>query len=141
MEKLPLLSALFIPVMTFRQQFIGVHGLLMCGKAPLKGTSVMLWNYNYMGLGHELSHNVTDRLGRFELQGNDSSLLPLNVRLKIRHHCEAAEPCIRKLTLPLPRKYIVRGRGVSKWFDAGRLDLATRYPGEVRSCGNSTVGI
>ncbi|KAK6036912.1 Transthyretin-like family protein [Cooperia oncophora] len=94
METLPLLGFLFIPTLAFREQHIGVHGQLMCGTAPLIGALVRLWSYKVVGPGHELANTTTDRNGHFYIQGKDSSLLPLNVRLKIKHHCET--PTVRR---------------------------------------------
>ncbi|VDO04437.1 unnamed protein product [Haemonchus placei] len=139
MELLLLLSALFIPVLPFLEQHIGVYGRLMCGAAPLCGNSVQLWSNKVLGVSHEIASNTTDGNGFFRIHGNESSVFPLNLRLKIMHHCLSPSPCIRKLNLPLPSEYIFRGSGVWKWFDAGRLNLAYRFPNEKLSCQNKTV--
>ncbi|KAK6038241.1 Transthyretin-like family protein [Cooperia oncophora] len=113
----------------------------MCGTAPLIGALVRLWSYKVVGPGHELANTTTDRNGHFYIQGKDSSLLPLNVRLKIKHHCETPTLCTRKLNLPLPPKYVVRGPNVEKWFDAGRLNVAYKviqYEESVPA-GNKTL--
>ncbi|VDL67310.1 unnamed protein product [Nippostrongylus brasiliensis] len=135
MEKALLFSVLlFGPTWAFFRQFVGIRGQLSCGKVPLQTATVTLWNKKLIGSDSEMARTVTDRNGAFEIQGNDTSLLSLNVLLRVSHHCKEKQPCRTVVDLPVPSEFITRSDDVTKWFPAGHLNMAYRFPDETRAC-------
>uniref|UniRef100_A0A1I7X6Q8 Transthyretin-like family protein n=1 Tax=Heterorhabditis bacteriophora TaxID=37862 RepID=A0A1I7X6Q8_HETBA len=131
------LFSLFPSVLTFRQQMVGVRGRLTCGNLPLPNTTVKLWDNNMIGTDKQLADTKTDQNGNFELSGGLGSIFGMDVHFKIYHDCEdGIVPCQRKVDLRVPSSYVSRSSRVEKWFEAGTMNMAFKYPNEERSCIN-----
>ncbi|KAI1713263.1 transthyretin-like family domain-containing protein [Ditylenchus destructor] len=123
--------------LAFRQQSVGIRGRLMCGDKPLSGAKVKLWNKNRLGRDDQLADSKTDAMGNFNLDGGIGSIFGMNVRFKIYHDCDRGVlPCQRKVNLGIPSVYVTRSSTVTKWFDAGVLNMQFKFPDEATSCIN-----
>jgi hypothetical protein len=47
-------------------------------------------------------------------------------------HC--FQPCERKIKMTIPKSYINSGERVTRWFDAGTMNLELKQSGEERKC-------
>ncbi|CAL2049052.1 unnamed protein product [Caenorhabditis brenneri] len=126
---------LFPAVFTFRDQIVGVRGILTCNNRLLQGATIRLIERNYIGPDVVLAENKTNYQGSYEVIGRGRGLLDMNVVLKLYHDCDdAVIPCQRTVSLRIPSFYISRGTTVNNYFEAGTMNMAFRYPDEQRSC-------
>ncbi|CAJ0934748.1 unnamed protein product, partial [Mesorhabditis belari] len=96
--------------LAFRQQSVGIIGKLTCGNQVLQDTEIKLWDKN-------------------------SLVLKMDVHFKVYHNCENPFGlCKRKVDLEVPASYVTRSSTVEKWFDAGVLNMAFKYPDESTEC-------
>ncbi|CAJ0573958.1 unnamed protein product, partial [Mesorhabditis spiculigera] len=131
-----LLCLLFSTASTaFRQQSIGVYGRIMCDGRYYQGAEIKLWDKKLLGRDVELAVATTQPNGFFNVSGGTSSLLKMDVHLKIYHNCENKYGlCRRKVDLEVPSTYVTRTSQVERWFDAGTLNMAFKYPDESTEC-------
>uniref|UniRef100_A0A914X9Z7 Transthyretin-like family protein n=1 Tax=Plectus sambesii TaxID=2011161 RepID=A0A914X9Z7_9BILA len=107
----------------------------MCDDKPLNNTRVKLWDDDSgPDPDEELASTRTDAQGRFELQGSTKEISNIDIRFKIYHDCDDILLCQRRVKFAIPSKYINNEEKVSKWFDAGILNMALEYKGEERDC-------
>ncbi|EGT58127.1 hypothetical protein CAEBREN_10146 [Caenorhabditis brenneri] len=126
---------LFPAVFTFRDQIVGVRGILTCNNRLLQGATIRLIERNYIGPDVVLAENKTNYQGSYEVIGKGRGVLDMNVFLKLYHDCDdAVIPCQRTVSLRIPSFYISRGTTVNNYFEAGTMNMAFRYPDEQRSC-------
>uniref|UniRef100_A0A1I8AUM4 Transthyretin-like family protein n=1 Tax=Steinernema glaseri TaxID=37863 RepID=A0A1I8AUM4_9BILA len=134
---LVLLVALIGFSAAFRQQSVGIRGRLLCGTKPLADTQIKLWNKNKLGTDDQLAAGKTDAQGNFELSGGVGSVFEMNVHFKVYHDCDdGIKPCQRKVDLGIPTEYVTRSEKVTKWFEAGTVNMEFKFPDEERSCIN-----
>ncbi|CAI5455202.1 unnamed protein product [Caenorhabditis angaria] len=114
---------------------VGVRGKLSCNNRALQGATIKLIDKTYIGPDVILANNQTDYQGYYEVIGTGRGVFEMDVYLKIFHDCDdALIPCQRTVTLRVPSTYINRGNTVNKYFEAGQMNMAFRYPDEQRSC-------
>uniref|UniRef100_A0A914UYK0 Transthyretin-like family protein n=1 Tax=Plectus sambesii TaxID=2011161 RepID=A0A914UYK0_9BILA len=132
----------FVSLIEARVQSVGVRGTLMCGQKPLNNTVVKLWDEDSFFDPDDLLACVkTDAQGRFELQGFEDETTNIDPRLKIYTDCNdrtlfgiAPKPCQRKIKMKIPSSYINSGRTVTRWFDAGIMNMELKQRDEERKC-------
>ncbi|CAB3400248.1 unnamed protein product [Caenorhabditis bovis] len=74
-------------------------------------------------------------MGTYEIVGRGRGLFEMNVFIRFIHDCDdSLIPCQRSLTLRVPSTYITRKSYVEKYFEAGNMNMAFRYPDEQRLC-------
>uniref|UniRef100_A0A914UZE1 Uncharacterized protein n=1 Tax=Plectus sambesii TaxID=2011161 RepID=A0A914UZE1_9BILA len=125
-----------------RVQSVGVRGTLMCGNKPLSNTVVKLWDDDWwFDPDEEMNCVKTDSQGHFEVQGFEDEVSNIDPVLKIYTDCNdltlwgAAEtPCQRKIKMTIPDEYINSGKNVTKWFDAGVMNMELKQNDEDRKC-------
>uniref|UniRef100_A0A914X7B8 Uncharacterized protein n=1 Tax=Plectus sambesii TaxID=2011161 RepID=A0A914X7B8_9BILA len=118
-------------------QSVGVRGVLMCGNKPLANTRVKLWDEDDgPDPDEELAATYTDAQGRFNVSGGTHETSSIDPRLKIYHDCDDWLFCQRKIKLMIPKRYVNQGNAVSKWFDAGVMNMELVFQDEERDCGN-----
>lgn len=71
------------------------------------------------------------------MDGGIGSLFGMNVHFKIYHNCDRGIlPCKRKVNLGIPSSYVLRSSTVTKYFNAGVLNMEFVFPDEETSCLN-----
>ncbi|CAJ0578501.1 unnamed protein product, partial [Mesorhabditis spiculigera] len=118
------------------KQTAGVRGVLMCGNVPAQNVKVKLYDDDTgPDLDDMMAEGTTDSLGQFLLHGTASELLTIDPKLNIYHDCEDGKPCQRKVSIHLPKSYVIKDReSPSHYFDIGILNLEGEFEGEERDC-------
>uniref|UniRef100_A0A7E4URY2 Transthyretin-like family protein n=1 Tax=Panagrellus redivivus TaxID=6233 RepID=A0A7E4URY2_PANRE len=132
-----LLILCLLPLATaMRKQSVGVRGQFLCDGRPLANTMVKLWDEDHGPDPDDLlATGNTDANGRFQLSGSETELTTIDPRLKVYHNCDLGiNPCRRKVTFEIPKKFIASGPNVVQWYDLGSINLNTKFPGEERDC-------
>lgn len=61
----------------------------------------------------------------------------LDPKLNFYHKCGSlVGVCSRKFSIKIPDKFVSDGTQVKRWYDAGTLELAGKFPGETKDCVN-----
>uniref|UniRef100_A0A0N5BMM1 Transthyretin-like family protein n=1 Tax=Strongyloides papillosus TaxID=174720 RepID=A0A0N5BMM1_STREA len=118
-------------------QSSGARGILMCEGKPASNVLVKLWDEDDTpGDSDDLLGSAkTDSKGFFEVKGHTDEFTPIDVKLNIYHDCnDGFTPCQRKFTIKIPGSYITKAKTPAKFYEAGTIQLAGKYPGETRDC-------
>uniref|UniRef100_A0A914E2E5 Uncharacterized protein n=1 Tax=Acrobeloides nanus TaxID=290746 RepID=A0A914E2E5_9BILA len=136
LKSLLLLIALFVysdSIGIRPSQFIGVRGQLKCnGKAASK-VLVKLYDHDTFTLDDKIAEGKTDSQGSFEISGNAHEVSRITPKLNVYHDCDDLLPCQRKFSITIPKSYINQAQS-SRFYDAGTIELAGKFPGESRDC-------
>ncbi|CAI4228653.1 unnamed protein product [Auanema sp. JU1783] len=117
------------------QQSVGVRGRLLCGTTPINNATVQIMEQPFFRSEKLIAATFTDRQGYFDLSGSSNGVLNVNVNFNVIHDCDdEIRPCYRKVTLGIPPSAVTRSPVVEKYFEAGSMNMAFRYPIERRVC-------
>ncbi|KAL3089691.1 hypothetical protein niasHT_020470 [Heterodera trifolii] len=113
-------------------------GKLLCGGKPYKGAKVKLWDKDTLDPDDLMGETETDEEGKFEVNGSETEVSDIDLRLSIYHNCEdEAKECLRRIDIEIGDEFISRltdADKAEKVFDAGILNLSGHFPGETREC-------
>ncbi|CAD5222501.1 unnamed protein product [Bursaphelenchus xylophilus] len=119
-----------------REQSSGAKGVLTCNGKPLAGVRVKLFDDD-RGIDADdlLDDTKTNERGEFSLSGSTSEITTIDPKINIYHDCEdGIRPCQRKMTIFIPDAYVNTGPRPKKFYEAGTIELAGKFPGEERDC-------
>uniref|UniRef100_A0A0N4ZJ18 Transthyretin-like family protein n=1 Tax=Parastrongyloides trichosuri TaxID=131310 RepID=A0A0N4ZJ18_PARTI len=120
-----------------RLQSAGARGILKCNGSPMRGVKVKLYDVDTFDIDDFMAETKTDSNGHFELQGSHKEITTIDPKLNIYHKCGTTLGiCARKFSIKIPDRFVSSGNRVERWYDAGVLELAGKYPGESRDCIN-----
>ncbi|CAD6199851.1 unnamed protein product [Caenorhabditis auriculariae] len=134
MRTLILVVCILGAALAMRDQSIAVKGQLLCGNKPASNVRIKLWEEDSGPDPDDLLEaGYTDGDGRFQLQGGEAELTPIDPVFKVYHDCDdGIKPGSRKVKFILPKSYITAGKVPKKVFDIGVLNLETIFPKEER---------
>uniref|UniRef100_A0A0N4Z8X3 Transthyretin-like family protein n=1 Tax=Parastrongyloides trichosuri TaxID=131310 RepID=A0A0N4Z8X3_PARTI len=120
-----------------RLQSAGARGILKCNGVPMKGVKVKLYDVDTFDIDDFMAETKTDSNGRFEIQGSHKEITTIDPKLNIYHKCGSlVGVCSRKVSIKIPDRFVSNGNRVERWYDAGTLELAGKFPGESKDCIN-----
>uniref|UniRef100_A0A0K0FGZ7 Transthyretin-like family protein n=2 Tax=Strongyloides TaxID=6247 RepID=A0A0K0FGZ7_STRVS len=122
-----------------RKQGIAVRGKLMCGNIPAFNNTVVRTVDIDTGPDPDdtLDEKSINPDGTFKLVGFTRELTDIDPVLYIWHDClDLENPCLRHVTLVLPKKYIISSEPTTEeqWLDIGVLNLEGTFDNEKREC-------
>ncbi|KAI3420077.1 hypothetical protein GPALN_003409 [Globodera pallida] len=111
-------------------------GKLLCGGKPYKGAKVKLWDKDTLDPDDLMAESETNAEGEFEVNGSETEVSNIDLRLSIYHNCEdEAKECLRRIDIDIGDEFISRESDkAGKEYDVGILNLSGHYPGESREC-------
>uniref|UniRef100_A0A0K0DVU0 Transthyretin-like family protein n=1 Tax=Strongyloides stercoralis TaxID=6248 RepID=A0A0K0DVU0_STRER len=120
-----------------RKQTVGARGILKCNGVPAKNVKVKLYDVDSFDIDDFMGEVKTDNNGRFEIKGTHKEITTIDPKLNFYHKCGSiVGVCSRKFSIKIPDSFVADGTQVKKWYDAGSLELAGKYPGESKDCIN-----
>ncbi|CAJ0597780.1 unnamed protein product [Cylicocyclus nassatus] len=114
-------------------QSIGVIGRLKCKGVPASGVKMKLEDAEII-FNRKLQQRKTDTDGTFMLTGSAKEWSKIDPKLNIYHKCNYKGRCYRKLSIYIPKEYIIPGKKAVKYYNIGSLELSMRPKGETISC-------
>ena len=85
-----------------------------------------------------LDEKRTNSKGEFSLNGFTMEMATIDPVLYVWHDClDEMNPCLRKIKLEIPKKFIHDGNpDSSNWVDIGTINLEGSFASEKRECVN-----
>ncbi|KAK5964886.1 hypothetical protein GCK32_012036 [Trichostrongylus colubriformis] len=110
-----------------REQVVGVTGFLYCNGKPVKSARLLLYDRETFSTDKLLAlEDIDDELGHFHIKGTAKDMFTLRPVLYILHKCDYRGACHWRTTVPIPQKYVTKGKYVDKYYDLQKFDLSER---------------
>ncbi|VDK48891.1 unnamed protein product [Gongylonema pulchrum] len=117
-------------------QSVAVKGKLLCNGKPATKVKVKLYDID-VALDDLMAAGSSDENGDFLLFGSETEITRIDPKLNIYHNCnDERKECLRKVSIKIPRSFVKEGEEAGEPFDAGILNLSSKFPGETRDCFN-----
>uniref|UniRef100_A0A914EMR4 Uncharacterized protein n=1 Tax=Acrobeloides nanus TaxID=290746 RepID=A0A914EMR4_9BILA len=112
-------------------QAVDVQGSLTCDGRPANDVLVKLYDVNTLMPDNLLGETKSDLSGKFRINGDIHDITTMDPKVNIYTNCHVGElRCPKKVEIKVPHSAINTG----STYDIGRIELATKYPGESHDC-------
>uniref|UniRef100_A0A183BNV3 PAZ domain-containing protein n=1 Tax=Globodera pallida TaxID=36090 RepID=A0A183BNV3_GLOPA len=105
-------------------------GKLLCGGKPYKGAKVKLWDKDTLDPDDLMAESETNAEGEFEVNGSETEVSNIDLRLSIYHNCEdEAKECLRRIDIDIGDEFISRESDkAGKEYDDGENSIQIPSP-------------